>query len=90
MNRWLTTFGALAATVALSTTLAVAQSKPADCKNRPERVEGQVLSVDQNSGKVTIRDKNGATHEFQANRETMQDLKTGDRIEAKLRDGQKC
>ena len=94
MNRFLTIFGALAATVALSAGLALAQSKPADCKagrmSAPEKVEGQVVSVDQNSGKVTIREKNGSTHEFQANKETLQDMKPGDQVEAKLREAPKC
>jgi hypothetical protein len=34
----------------------------------PEKVEGQVTAVDQNSGRVTIRDANGGTHEFQTNK----------------------
>jgi hypothetical protein len=41
----------------------------------PEKVEGQVMAVDQNAGRITIREKNGTTHEFQANRETLQDMK---------------
>jgi hypothetical protein len=32
----------------------------------PEKVEGQVTAVDQNSGRVTIRDANGGTHEYRA------------------------
>jgi len=94
MNRFLTLSGALATTIALSAGLAFAQSKPADCKagrmSAPEKVEGQVVNVDQNSGKVTIREKNGSTHEFQANRETLQDMKPGDQIEARLREAPKC
>jgi hypothetical protein len=53
----------------------------------PEKVEGQVMAVDQNAGRITVREKNGTTHEFQANRETM---KPGDQIEAKLREAPKC
>jgi hypothetical protein len=48
------------------------------------------LGVDQNAGKVTIRDSKGTTHEFQANRETLQEMKPGDKIEAKLREAPKC
>ena len=84
---------ALAMALGLSTALAFGQSKPTDCKSRasaPEKVEGQVTNVDQNTGKVTIREKNGTTHEFQANRETIQDMKPGDQIEAKLREAPKC
>ncbi|PYM90776.1 MAG: hypothetical protein DME04_21645 [Candidatus Rokuibacteriota bacterium] len=94
MNRWLTILaGALATTLALTTGLAFGQSKPADCQSRakaPERVEGQVVNVDQAAGRVTVRDKSGTTHEFQANQETLQDMKKGDRIEATLREAPKC
>jgi hypothetical protein len=45
----------------------------------PEKVEGQVTAVDQNSGRVTIRDANGGTHEFQANKETVKDMKPATR-----------
>jgi hypothetical protein len=38
----------------------------------------------------TGREKNGTTHEFQANRDTLQDMKPGDQIEAKLREAPKC
>ena len=74
MKRWLMLSGMLATAAVFSTGLAFGQSKPADCKNRaqaPERVEGQVVSVDPAAGKVTVREKNGTTHEFQANRETL-------------------
>ncbi|MGH7345783.1 MAG: hypothetical protein ACREK4_12790 [Candidatus Rokuibacteriota bacterium] len=53
-------------------------------------MEGQVVAVDQNAGRVTIKETNGATHEFQANRDTLKDMKPGDRIEAKLREAPKC
>lgn len=93
MKRWLLTSSSTLATIALLTAgLAFGQSKE-DCMKRtqtPERVEGQVVAVDQTAGKVTIRDTKGTTHEFQANRETLQDLKPGDRIEAKLREAPKC
>jgi len=32
------------------------------------------VAVDQTAGRVTIRESNGTTHEFQANRESLQDL----------------
>jgi len=92
MKRWLMLSGVLTTTAFLATGLAFAQPK-ADCKNKaqvPEKVEGQVTAVDQNSGRVTIREKDGSTHEFQANRETLQDMKPGDKIEAKLREAPKC
>ncbi|MGH7347634.1 MAG: hypothetical protein ACREK4_22200 [Candidatus Rokuibacteriota bacterium] len=72
--------------------LAFGQPK-ADCQNRaqvPDKVAGQVVAVDQSSGRVTIKETNGATHEFQATRDTLKDMKPGDRIEAKLREAPKC
>jgi hypothetical protein len=92
MSRWLMTSGVFVSAAFLAAGLAFGQPK-ADCKDRvqtPERVEGQVVSVDQNAGKVTIRDNKGGTHEFQANRETLQEMKPGDRVEAKLREAPKC
>jgi hypothetical protein len=92
MKRWLLTSSTLATGMLLTAGLAFGQSKE-DCMKRtqtPERVEGQVVAVDQTAGKVTIRDTKGTTHEFQANRETLQDMKPGDRIEAKLREAPKC
>ena len=53
-------------------------------------MEGQVVSGDQNAGKMTIRDKSGATHEFQASKETLAEMKAGDTIEAKLRKAPNC
>ena len=62
-----------------------AQNKP-DCpKGAAERVEGQVVKVDTAQGKVTVRGADGTTHEFQASKETLQDMKVGDKIAAKLR-----
>jgi hypothetical protein len=64
------------------------QGKPADCANTagaPAKLEGQVVKVDPGQGQVTLRDPNGATHEFRASPETLQSYKVGDRIEAKLR-----
>lgn len=51
----------------------------------PQKVEGQVMSIDQNSGKVVVRGNDGKTVEFQASAETLKGLKVGDRIEARLR-----
>jgi len=93
MKRWLVLSGVLTTSALLATGLALGQPK-AECKNNraqtPEKVEGQVMAVDQNAGRITVREKNGTTHEFQANRETLQDMKPGDQIEAKLREAPKC
>lgn len=56
----------------------------------PQKVEGQVVSVDPNQGKVTIKSADGKTHEFQAPKERIQDFKVGDRIEAQLRGAANC
>jgi ribosomal protein S1 len=48
-------------------------------------VEGEVVKIDKNQGRVTIRAADGTIHEFQASKETLQDLKVGDRTEARLR-----
>ena len=55
-----------------------------------EKVEGQVVKTDPAQGKLTVREADGTVHEFQASKETLQDLKAGDRIEAKLREAPKC
>jgi len=56
----------------------------------PEKVAGQVVKIDPAGGRVSVREADGKTHEFQASQETLQDLKVGDQIEAKLRPAQKC
>ena len=56
----------------------------------PQKVEGKVVRVDQAQGKVTVTASDGKTHEFQASKETLQDLKVGDNIEARLRELPKC
>jgi hypothetical protein len=93
MNRWLTLSSGLMAVALLSAGLAFGQQpKPADCDKArvPDKVEGQVVRIDSSTNKVTIRDSKGMTHEFQATRETTQDMKPGDRIEARLREAPKC
>ena len=56
----------------------------------PQKVEGQVVSVDPKQAKVTIKASDGKTHEFQASKETIGDFKVGDRIEAQLRGATNC
>ena len=92
MIRWLTLTAGVVTTTLLSAGLAVGQQqKPASCNTKaPDKVEGQVVSVDQSAGKMTIRDKSGATHEFQASKETLAEMKPGDTIEAKLRKAPNC
>lgn len=77
--------------VALAGT-ALAQDKPADCiqAGAPKKMDGQVVQVDPDQGKLTVRESSGATHEFRAAPETLQSYKVGDRIQATLRPGQEC
>ena len=91
MNRWLTLSSGFVAVTLLSAGLAFGQQPKPDCKaGAPAMVEGQVVRVDKKTDKVTIRDKSGATHEFQSNKETTKDLKAGDTIEARRREAPKC
>ena len=53
-------------------------------------MDGQVTSVDPTAGKVTIKDKKGATHEFQTSQDMARTMKAGDKIEATLREAPKC
>jgi Cu/Ag efflux protein CusF len=75
--------------------LAVGQTKPA-CdpqqvkQSTPDKVEGQVVSVDHTASKVTIREADGKNYEFHADKATLQNLKIGDRLEAKLRAAPAC
>ena len=94
MRIWPRLAAGLAVALMLWTGPALGQSKPAcDSQGKvktPEKVEGQVVKVDQAQGKVTVREPGGTVHEFQASAETLKDLKVGDRIEAKLREAPKC
>ena len=44
-----------------------------------------MVKIDKPTGRVTIKTADGSMHEFQASKETLDDLKVGDRIEARLR-----
>ena|SRR2546427_4901363 len=73
-------------------TFARAQGKAADCPKPTavEKVEGHVVRVDPNQGMLTVRAADGTSHEFQVSKETLQDMKVGDRIQAKLRISESC
>jgi hypothetical protein len=94
MNRWLTLPGGFIAITLLSSGLAFGQQPQqpkADCKTpSPQKVEGEVVRVDQTTNKVTIKDKSGSMHEFQSNPATTKDMKPGDQVEARLREAPKC
>ena len=94
MNRWLLISGGFVSAALLTAGLAFGQAtqpKAADnCKKgAPEHVKGQVVSVTPD-GKMTVRDDKGQTHQFQLSQEMAKDMKPGDKIDAKLSEGQKC
>ena len=87
MTMWTRLGTALAATTLLWSATAFGQATypPTGQARTPETVDGKVVKIDRTQGRVTIRAANGAMHEFQASKETLQDLKEGDHIEARLR-----
>ncbi len=94
MHRWATVAAGLSVTVMLWSGSALGQAKPpCDPQGRvmtPQKVEGQIIKIDPAQSKVTVREANGTVHDFQASKETLQNLKVGDRIEANLREAPKC
>jgi len=50
-----------------------------------EVIDGEVTRIDLERRRVTVRSSDGGVHEFEASVETLEDLKVGDRIEAKRR-----
>ena len=72
---------------------AAGQTKPSCDQMKasaPQKVEGRVVRVDAKGGKVAVAEADGKTHEFQASKETLKDLKVGDKIEANLRSVPSC
>ena len=94
MHRWAPVAAALTITLTLWSGSASGQAKSAcDPQGRvmtPQKVVGQVVGVDTAQGKLSVRETDGKVHEFQASKETLQDFKVGDRIEANLREAPKC
>jgi len=81
-----------ASSVVVLTGTVLAQDKPAGCipAGAPKKMDGQVVQIDPDQGKVTMRESNGATHDFRASAETLRSYQVGDRIQATLRPGQEC
>ena len=93
MKRWtaISMTLAVAALLAGGPALAQQSQSKANCQAKtPQKVDGQVLSVDPSGTRVTVKDKSGTTHEFQTTKETSQTMKPGDRIEATLRQAPAC
>jgi len=63
-----------------------AQSKSPGCPSTPVKLEGRVVKVDVGQGKLSVRETDGTTHEFQADKETLEKYKVGDPITAQLRE----
>lgn len=94
MRTWLRLSAGVAMGLLLWTGTSLAQARPG-CDGQgkmktPERVEGEITRLDVAQGRVTVRQSNGALHEFQASEETIKDLEVGGRVEAKLREAPNC
>jgi hypothetical protein len=94
MHWWTRTMAVGAVTLIVWSGAAFGQGKPpCDPQGKvmtPQKVEGQVVKVDPAQNKLSVRQADGTVHEFQASKETLQDLKVGDRVEANLREAPKC
>ena len=88
MKNWMTVSAAVAGSLVCAG-LALGQAKPAECP-KAEKVEGQVVHVDKDQGKLTIRTADGKTFEFSGSKETLQDKKVGDRMEVTRRMPEGC
>jgi len=62
--------------------VAPVQADPAAAE---QLIEGEVIQIDLDQSRVTVRSSDGDLHQFEASVETLKDLKVGDRIEAKRR-----
>ncbi len=92
MKKWIRLSVGFAASIILLSGTALAQDKPTGCDKAgtPEKVEGQVVKINPDQSTLTLRGPKGETYEFQASKETLQEYKAGDRIEAKLRSSPNC
>ena len=92
MDKWSCLSAGFAASAILLSGTALAQDKPAGCDKvgGPQKVEGRIAKIDPEQGKLTVRGPNGESYEFHASKETLQDYKVGDQIEAKLRSTPNC
>ena len=74
-------FAALALAVALGQGVGVVPALAAE--RAYEVVEGRVTKIDLENTRVTVQSRDGSLHEFKATSETLEDLRVGDRIQAK-------
>ena len=89
MRSWVGVPAVLVAASLMCSGIALGQTKPADCP-KAEKVEGQIVKVDLDQGKLTLRGADGKTFEFTASKKTIQDKKVGDRIEVTRRMPEGC
>jgi len=95
MKTWVSALAVVIAVAVLWTGAALGQTAPkSGCDamkaGAPHKVEGQIVNVDANNRKISVKTGDGKTHEFQASPEMIRDFKVGDRIEANLRDATNC
>ena len=92
MKTWMRPLVGFAAGIILLGGTALGQEKPASCAETatPQKVEGQVVKIDPDKGKITVRATDGTTYEFEAAKETLEEYKVGDTIKAKLRSAPEC
>jgi hypothetical protein len=92
---------AAAAMLIVTPAFAQGTKAPNDCANQPsasakgsaargatkapQKIEGQVTSVDKKTGTMTVKGPDGTTHEFKGSKDTVKDYKPGDQIELTLR-----
>jgi hypothetical protein len=89
MKNWVRVAVMLVAGSLMWSGIALGQAKPADCP-KAEKIDGQVVKVDTNQGKLTVRGSDGKTYEFNASKETLEDKKVGDHIEVTRRLPEGC
>lgn len=56
----------------------------------PAKIEGTVTNVDRIHNTVTLSGSDGQTHQFQADPDTLKDMKVGDHLEAQRRMAAGC
>lgn len=78
----------LAATLLAFGTAQAASAADPDPRNE-DTISGKVTKIDPEKNRVTVHSSDGSIHEFEASKETLDELQVGDRIEAKKRPGSK-
>lgn len=76
---------ALALVMALGQGIVAVPRVATAAEQAAEAVSGQVVKIDLDRGRVTVRGSDGKSYEFEASEETLKDMQVGDHIEAKRR-----